>query len=93
MFYSNLFVFLYRIQVQRMGKDRAKRKKSNYRGMVTASVVADIVGCEAQFVRKIWQGKYGKRQTLLQENVEVATALLRHRESEIVTEVKRLIKL
>jgi hypothetical protein len=74
-----------------MRKDRVKKIKSNKSKIITASVVADVVGCTPTFVRDVWAGDYNKRATETQENIEVATALLQDGANKLIEEVKRII--
>jgi hypothetical protein len=72
-------------------KDRIKKLKSNKSKMVTANVVADVVGCTPTFVRDVWAGDYGKRATETQENIEVATILLNEGANKLIQEVKKVL--
>jgi hypothetical protein len=74
-----------------MHKDRSKKLKSNKSKMVTANVVAEVVGCTPRFVHNVWAGDYNKRATETQENIEVATLFLEDGTNKLIQEVKKIL--
>jgi hypothetical protein len=74
-----------------MRKAKDIKLKSNKSTKVSADMVAEAVGCTPNFVRKVWQGKRGKRATETQENIEVATMYLEHGNNQLLQEVKKIL--